>query len=608
MPVSSNRSLPPALAAELSQACARGKPTVLARLAKRASSTVPVSRTSNHESLNTGRCKGEAYLNAISGLVLVPFGGGLERCAVGESCGFAVADCGGGGGAALRGLFLRARFVGPAIFMPHLSLVRAAGNQLVLLAQYCPPAAGSYQLDARVLWWLPRAGAHPSAATAPRRLAQTNDSCAFSCKSACRDPALREPPACASVRCGANCHMTCCTHATRRPPTSSQASSDRLGATGTLDTLDEVGREFLGGRVGVGTDAKHHRQFTRCEHMSGLHVPVGPLVVAEAPKSPARPPRTARLPPCTASSGAAGHWRRLPAADERVIFRGAPSQLGEEGGMWTDAHWGPFMGPEEERHSRWAWASRTCAHTYFTPAAAQRCAARAGRTRLLLHGDSQSRALYISTARWLGLPVLDEGEMKRRTNHLQIREHSIASAPSRQHGGGGGGASAAEGISLVQSYTWGMGARELNASLLEVIRRVRPHVVVTNFAASHTLPAQDGITSSAALPRHFARWFRAVLAPQLGDAAPSLWLYQRMGALQGMRRADFVEETFRAYDEAIWEALRPLGFGQLATRLPELHRFDVKAPDGWHLLMNSTTSMLTANLLFERLCIDVLES
>lgn len=260
--------------------------------------------------------------------------------------------------------------------------------------------------------------------------------------------------------------------------------------------------------------------------------------------------------------------------------------------MWTDAHWGPFMGPEEERHTRWAWASRTCAHIYYTPAAALQCATRAGRTRLLLHGDSQSRALYISTARWLGLPVLGEEEMKRRTNQMQIREHSIAS-PSGQHG--------ARGVSLVQSYTWAMGARELNSSLLDVIRRIRPHVVVTNFAASHTLPAPD--TSPTALPRRFARWFRAVV-PQLGDAAPRLWLYQRMGALQGMRRGDFVEEAFRQYDEAIWETLRPLGFGELATRLPELHRFDAKAPDGWHLLMNSTTSMLTANLLFERLCTD----
>ena len=121
--------------------------------------------------------------------------------------------------------------------------------------------------------------------------------------------------------------------------------------------------------------------------------------------------------------------------------------------MWVDARRGPFMSAEEEGHSRWAWASRTCAHTYYTPLAAQQCARRASRSRILLHGDSQSRALYISMVRWLGLPVLSEEEMKRRTNALNISHHLLST----------------RGLTVAQSYTWEMDVRDLKTSLEAIV-------------------------------------------------------------------------------------------------------------------------------------------
>ena len=98
--------------------------------------------SSNTVEKTTGLCKGEALLHTLSGLVLVPFGAGLTRCTVGETCHFFLADCGGGAGKALPGLHLQARFVGPAIFMPHLSLVNtssAAAAGSLLMASFCPP-------------------------------------------------------------------------------------------------------------------------------------------------------------------------------------------------------------------------------------------------------------------------------------------------------------------------------------------------------------------------------------------------------------------------------------------------------------------------------------
>ena len=46
--------------------------------------------------------------------------------------------------------------------MPHLSLLNvptnstsSAGDQTLLLASFCPPIAGSFSVDLRVLWWSP---------------------------------------------------------------------------------------------------------------------------------------------------------------------------------------------------------------------------------------------------------------------------------------------------------------------------------------------------------------------------------------------------------------------------------------------------------------------
>ena len=68
------------------------------------------------------------------------------------------------------------------------------------------------------------------------------------------------------------------------------------------------------------------------------------------------------------------------------------------------------MGPEEEGHSRWAWASRSCARRYYTPRSAELCT-RQRRLRHLFYGDSQARNLYITTARYLGLPILSDAEL-----------------------------------------------------------------------------------------------------------------------------------------------------------------------------------------------------
>ena len=365
------------------------------------------------------------------------------------------------------------------------------------------------------------------------------------------------------------------------PPVDGEYNVDLRVLWWSPNPPSEKGQDFLGAREGAGTSRRHYEAFRRCEAAVRVHVDA-PLVVAPGAASTT----DHALPACDVRSSTAGHWRRLPprgSSSGLRSFAGSPVQLGAEGGMWSDAHWGPFMGPEEEGHSRWAWASRSCVHTYFTPAQAQRCAVRASRNRILLHGDSQSRALYISLARWLGQPVLGEAEMKRRTNQLNITRHRLRTE---------------RGVTLAQSYTWNMLGPDLERLEAEV-QRMRPNVVVLNFAASHTLPG-DG-TDASALPRAFVRWFDA-FARRLHDPKPSLWVYQRMGALLGMRAPYFREGLFRRYDTAIWEALQTRGFVEFATRLPELHRFDAKPQDGWHLLMNSTTSMLTANLLFELLC------
>jgi hypothetical protein len=97
-----------------------------------------------------GLCRGEALLYAASGMALAPFGPGVSRCVEGEVCWFGIADCGRWGGASLQSLQLRARLVGPSIFLPHLAYLPLGPHAGVLLGWYCPPTAGTYALEARL--------------------------------------------------------------------------------------------------------------------------------------------------------------------------------------------------------------------------------------------------------------------------------------------------------------------------------------------------------------------------------------------------------------------------------------------------------------------------
>ena len=461
-----------------------------------------------------GQRPGRAALRAASGLVPVAFGHGLSRCALHRNCSFGIANCGPGSSAGLRGLQVRARFVGPAIFMPHISwadvTAGSGATATVLVGRYCPPAAGDYRVDLRLLWWAP----HDTAAQ----------------------------------------------------------------------------QIFLGGRQGVGATSADAARLRRCEAMSAV-----PLVGAEpwlrvhAAASPAPPPPPLPLPPCNRNSSLAGHWLRLPEGAPAGPFRGAPEALGEAGGRWSNGGWGAFMGPEEEGHSRWAWASRSCAHRYYTPRSAELCTRQRRLRHILFYGDSQARNLYITAARYLGLPILSDAELKQRMNYEGLATHQVATRR--------------EGLELNLAYTWEATEHEWNKTLAPALRRLRPDVVVFNLAVSHNLPvrARGAGKPIDAMPKAFAAWLRA---RREAGPRPITWVYHRAPALQGQRNPHFTDSLIRRFDEAIARTLSPLGVRLLETELPLLHRFDAMPSDGWHLLMNSTSAMLTANLLFALLCGD----
>ena len=120
---------------------------------------------------------------------------------------------------------------------------------------------------------------------------------------------------------------------------------------------------------------------------------------------------------------------------------------------------------------------------------------------------------------------------------------------------------------------------------------------------SHNLPVRArGVGKPIdAMPKAFAAWLRA---RREAGPRPITWVYHRAPALQGQRNPHFTDSLIRRFDEAIARTLSPLGVRLLETELPLLHRFDAMPSDGWHLLMNSTSAMLTANLLFALLCGD----
>ena len=545
-------------------------------------------------------CRGEPLLYAAGGVALAPFGPGLRHCRANSVCWFALADCGTRGGAALDGLQLRTRFVsGTAIFAPHVAFV-PLGEGGLLFHWFCPPAAGNFSLDARLMWFATDADRVRRDGPAGARLLDENRQA----WAGLQRPVLSRPGAklASGIRPsikrggvgvgggggrgsvsgrGRGGRVTFHSHVHNmngRLPhqhSASTAAGRRLEPA-TAATAATRLNVFLGGReprcprghrCQLDFDTAAYRALSRrCDGESALGgVSAAPLVTHvvedhDGGEGPRRP-LAASPPACTLGEvGSDGYW-----ADSSAPFAPRP--------------FAPTPLPAEERaHGRWVWANRGCKRTHLTRESARRCLADAGRMRIHLHGDSQSRDLYVALAQFLGLPVLAPDEMKKRTNVLGVKRHGTGEAT----------------LSLTQGYTWG--AVQHPILLSTEVAEVDPHVVVTNFALAHAplvLPALQDY-----MDKWVAHW-KSQFMPHTSRTPPPILIFQRAGAFEAAR--GYGPLGLQAQDELIWRALRPLGFVALDTLVPHASRFDA-TDDGAHVLVNGTTMLGIVTRLLELAC------
>lgn len=546
-------------------------------------------------------CRGEPLLYAASGIALVPFGPGLKHCRDGAVCWFALADCGGSAGSSLDGLMIRTRLVSDrAIFTPHSAfLPLAAGG--VLLHWYCPTrAAGDFTLDARLMWFGTDASRIRRDGPDGQRLLD-EDQHAWA--------GLRPKPARGVVR-----------PALTRSPLprfvgrggKHVGSGKHSGGQYGLHSQLPLQRHVLAQHRSVTSPAARRSGQVRRrlqQHETSVANPINVFLGGREPRcprgsackldfgTPAYKDISKRCDGESALGGASAapivirvtETKANASASARAITAPkCPPGAIELDGYWIDsaaplapAAFAPTPLPAEERsHGRWTWASRGCTRTHLTRAAALRCLADRGRLRVHLHGDSQSRDVYVALAQFLGLPVLDDKQMKLRTNVQGIRRHGT--------GGEGGG------VGVTQGYTWGS---LLHPELLATeVADIEPHVVVTNFALAHSsYPVPVLAVHMSKWVEHWQRQF----VPHTSRQPPPVLIYQRAGAFEAAR--GYGPHGLQAQDEHIFRALQPLGFVALETLVPHASRFDA-TDDGAHVRVNGSVMLNIVSRLLELSC------
>ena len=540
-----------ALRARATAACA--KAAVVARLNRTLHSThslAPLSADTTPLRIQPN-CRGERLLWAAGGIALVPFGPGLKHCRAGSVCWFALADCGANAGASLRHLLLRTRFVSDdTIFAPHsafLPLGGASGGG-VLLYWYCPPASANYTLDMRLMWYRTSNAQVRRDGAAGVRVVDENER-------AWRPSLVARPASLiprSKGRGGGGGGL-------KRHGVAAGRGGRRLMASDEERPVDV----FLGAReprcprgLRCPLDfetAAYKALSLKCERESAI----GSTIVLRVLENASSSSSTSHLEDCPpfGPQGSNGYWADSSSPHAPAAF--APAQVQAE----------------ERSHGRWVWASRRCRRVHLTRHTARKCLASRGRLRIHLHGDSQSRDLYVALARFLGLPVLDPDEMKKRTNVLGLKRHATGGS---SEGGRGG-----HRVGLTQGYTWG--SVQHPELLTQEVLDIKPDVVITNFALAHAplvLPTLQAHADS------WASYWRTKFAPITNVTSPQVLIYQRAGAFEAAR--GYGPLGLQAQDEVIMRALEPLGFVGLETLAPHSSRFDA-TEDGAHVRVNGST-------------------
>ena len=258
------------------------------------------------------------------------------------------------------------------------------------------------------------------------------------------------------------------------------------------------------------------------------------------------------------------------------------------GSEWFEASGDPCLvngkEPEDGGRSHWFYAPYTCKYHFYNAVELHKCLSDQKLTHIHVAGDSMSRELFAYLSVYLGVPQIDEAELKRRTN-LHSEKHVMFNSGN---------------VMLSEGYSW-----DFNLGVMQLAEKAPlPNIYITNYALAHRnwpLPKFADLFNET----EYQYWTK--LRPT-NIPKPEYMFFQNAKEMSGRRNIGWVSNMFRQDSAYLTRNYTSLGFAELDEFLFSTGRYDFTAPhaDGWHF--GGSARQMEVVALFNMVCNDWLKN
>lgn len=235
---------------------------------------------------------------------------------------------------------------------------------------------------------------------------------------------------------------------------------------------------------------------------------------------------------------------------------------------------------EDLSQTHWFYAPYTCKYHFYNSMELHKCLLDQKLSHIHVAGDSMSRDLFSFISLYLGVPQIDEAELKHLTNDLNQNNIKVHSGK----------------VLLSEGYSW-----DYNPGVMKLLDTPPlPDIYITNYAYAHR---------GWYFPKFQQQWneteyqYWTKERPK-GAPLPKYMFYQNNKELTGRRNVGWTGNVFRQGSDYLARNYTSMGFSVLDEFLFSTGRYDYYNPnsDGWHF--SGTKRQMEVVALFNMVCND----
>jgi hypothetical protein len=251
---------------------------------------------------------------------------------------------------------------------------------------------------------------------------------------------------------------------------------------------------------------------------------------------------------------------------------------------WFEASGDPCLVnfvPVEDDRAHWFYAPYTCKYHFYSATERHQCLADQQLTHIHVAGDSMARDFFDYLSDYLGVPKIEEMDLKHLTNTLKKNNLKFHSGR----------------VMLSLGFSW-----DYDPRILRLVEEAPlPNVYITNFALSHrnwNFPQFRQLWSDTEYPY----WSKE--RPKSAIPSPKYMFFQNAKEMTGRRFPQWAGNVMRQESSYLQRNYTAHGFSVLDEFLFSTGRYEFHIPrsDGWHF--GGTKRQMEVIALFNMICND----